>query len=103
MADEKNTVEVIDNRGVKHVPEEPGFEFGDKAVLTFAEEQVVVRDRIREHEEAIVRAELMVFENKILDNQEEVARNEAVIMNSYRLISAYVVAFNKRYGVEENG
>jgi len=98
-------VSIVDNRGKK---EDAGDDvillgIGNKAVLTLAEEQAIVQDRIKEHEAAIAKEELLVFECQVLGKDEEQRQHELVIANSYRLVNAYVEAYNRRYGGNENG
>lgn len=87
--------------GAEDAPELPQLAFGGKAVLTADDERQIVAERIKEHEAAIARDELVLFEAEILGQpQDEV---KARIATSYELVQRYIVAYNARYGGSENG
>ena len=101
MAEE--TVNTIDGEVIDAPVEEgPVIDFGGKAVLNAAEEQQIIRDRIKEHEAAIAKEELLVFEAQVLGKHDEAAQHQAIIANSYMLVSKYVNEFNRRYGGGED-
>lgn len=82
-------------------PEVPTWAFGQKAVLTKDQEMQVVRNRIAAHEEALATDELLLWEARLLGQDETaiVAR----INTTYALVQKYVNAFNVIYGGNENG
>ncbi|QZE10824.1 hypothetical protein SEA_CHISANAKITSUNE_55 [Gordonia phage ChisanaKitsune] len=87
--------------GESVTPEEPGFVFGTKAILTSEQEQEIVKRRIQAHEEAIATDELLLWESKLLGR--DTAEIEQRIGLTYGLVNRYVNAFNERYGGNENG
>lgn len=111
MADYNNTdvidgtvedVEADDAQPEEQQAEPPTLRFGAKAILTADEESELVRERIKEHEAAITKDELALFEAEAFGNEEQINALNARIHNSYALVQRYVAAYNARYGGNEN-